>query len=89
MKAVGGHLDLEGGSKEVASDEAKEIGSTGTGTFMENSPKLPVKTKHHPSKKRPGKRHRGGAAKASRGSKGRVRLSASDLEIITQDKVYI
>ena len=100
LKKVGGRVELtstsDGEGMSLApsmSAVSGDVSKSGIDDEIAMTTKLKPK---HRGRKKPAKRMGGGAGKGTsgkqrvaRGNRGRVRLSASDLEIITQEQVHI
>ena len=91
LKKVGGRVELtstsEGETGSRGSFESGDIPKSLqiSGDNVSSVPKIPARPR---GKKKPSKHLGGGGGRGRRrGNKGRVRLSASDLEIITQEQV--
>ena len=94
LKKVGGRVELTSTSEgEGLSAGSRPLDSEEVPKSSWDIPKVPARPRHR-GKKKPAKRLGGGAGRSTsgrqgvaKGNRGRVRLSASDLEIITQEQV--
>lgn len=93
LKKVGGRVELTSTSEgEGLSAGSRPLNSEEVPKSSWDIPKVPARPRHR-GKKKPAKRLGGGAGRSTsgrqgvaKGNRGRVRLSASDLEIITQEQ---